>query len=70
MISLKDLIDRGFPAENCVLRIDPIFPSEKGIERVENVLDYFATLKTGVDRVRVSIVDEYKHVKFRYYNRG
>ena len=27
--SLENLIKRGFPAENCVLRIDPILPSEK-----------------------------------------
>lgn len=68
--SLRDLIDRGFPAENCVLRIDPIFPSEKGLNRIKDVLNYFMSLNTGVTRIRVSIVDEYRHVKERYRQRG
>lgn len=68
--SLKNIIDRGFPAERCVLRIDPIFPSEKGLKRVREVLDYFISLNTGVTRIRVSIVDEYRHVKERYRQHG
>ena len=64
--ALKRLIIAGFPAENCVLRIDPIFPSEKGLKRVHEVLKYFYFLNTGVTRIRVSVVDEYKHVKERY----
>ncbi len=68
--SLKNMIDRGFPAENCVLRIDPIFPSGKGMERVCKVLDYFIQLNTGVKRIRISLVDEYKHVKERYKQHG
>ena len=68
--SLRNLIQRGFPAENCVLRIDPIFPSENGIIQVAKVLDYFTSLNTGVTRIRVSIVDEYKHVKERYREHG
>lgn len=68
--SLKDLIGRGFPAEQCVLRIDPIFPSEKGLKKVHEVIQYFMSLNTGVTRIRVSIVDEYKHVKERYRAKG
>lgn len=69
--SLKFLIDTvNFPAEQCVLRIDPIFPSEKGMKRLRDVLDYFISLNTGVTRVRVSVVDEYKHVRERYAQRG
>jgi len=68
--SLKSLIDMGFPAENCVLRIDPIFPSEKGLNTVKEVMNYFMSLNMGVTRIRVSIVDEYKHVKERYRQRG
>ena len=67
---LAYLIDMGFPAENCVLRIDPIFPSEKGLNKVKEVMQYFMSLNTGVTRIRVSIVDEYKHVKERYHQRG
>ena len=68
--TLKNLIDSGFPAEQCVLRVDPIFPSEKGLNRLCNVLDYFMELNTGVNRIRISIVDEYKHVKERYRQKG
>lgn len=64
--SLKNMIDRGFPADHCVLRIDPIFPSERGLNRVREVLNYFISLNTGVTRIRISLVDEYKHVKERY----
>ena len=67
---LAYLIDMGFPANNCVLRIDPIFPSEKGLNRVREVINYFISLNTGVTRIRISIVDEYKHVKERYRQHG
>lgn len=63
-------IEHGFPADHCVLRIDPIFPSKKGMERVMQVLHYFMSLNTGVARIRISLVDEYKHVKERYYKWG
>lgn len=68
--NLKDLINRGFPADHCILRIDPIFPSEKGLKRVNEVMQYFIQLNTGITRIRISIVDEYRHVKERYRQRG
>lgn len=68
--NLKNLIDRGFPADRCVLRIDPIFPSWDGIKKVHDVLTYFGSLHTGVERIRVSVVDEYRHVKERYLEKG
>lgn len=68
--SMKNLIDRGFPASHVVLRVDPIFPTEKGLRRVRDMLDYFLALGSGVTRVRVSIVDEYPHVRERYRERG
>lgn len=68
--TLKWIIDIGIPANQFVLRIDPIFPSEKGLEKVREVLDYFTTLNTGVTRIRISLVDEYQHVKERYRERG
>ena len=70
LFALASLIHEGFPAENCVLRIDPIFPSEKGLKRVHEVLAYFGALQTGVTRIRVSVVDEYKHTKERYRQHG
>ena len=68
--NLKTLIDAGFPAKQCVLRIDPIFPTEKGLKRVCNVLNYFTSLNTNVTRIRISILDEYRHVKTRFANHG
>lgn len=67
---LKKLIDLGFPASRCVLRVDPIIPTDEGLDRVKSVLDYFISLDTGVTRVRVSLVDEYRHVKSRYMKNG
>ena len=68
--ALKLLIDNGFPAEQCVLRIDPIFPAKRGMRLLHEVMEYFNSLQTGVTRIRVSVVDEYKHVKERYKRHG
>ncbi len=67
---LQKLADMGFPAERCVFRVDPIFLTEKGLQMVKNVLDYFIGLRIGVKRVRISILDEYRHVKERCRNIG
>lgn len=68
----EKLINKGFPASNVVLRIDPIFPTEKRLNKVCDVLElYERTLYyEGVNRIRVSVVDEYKHIKDRYIKRG
>ena len=68
---LKTLINKGFPKKQCVLRIDPIFPTEKGIKKVRKVIEYADEIGAlnGV-RVRVSILDEYPHVKQRFRNAG
>lgn len=66
---LKKLIDAGFPAERCILRIDPIFPSIKGLEKAKYVLDTFTAIDTGIRRIKISIVDEYYHVRQRYAER-
>lgn len=65
---LSKLINAGFPAKNIVLRIDPIFPSEAGLNRVNDVLTYFHSLNLPENeiRYRMSIVDEYPHVRERY----
>jgi DNA repair photolyase len=68
--NLKNIINMGFPAERCVLRIDPVFPSEEGLKRVGEELDYFISLNTGITRIRISIVDEYPHVRERYKQYG
>lgn len=59
-----ELIDKGFPIEQCVLRIDPIIPTEEGMDRLFGVLKAFSD--TGIQRVRFSVIDMYEHVKKRF----
>lgn len=63
---LKKLIRSDFPAERCVLRIDPIFPNTAGISRARNVINTFIAMNLKIARIRISIVDEYRHIKERY----
>ena len=66
-VLLKELREKGFPAEHLVLRIDPIIPSEKGIRRADRVFQFFAPL---VSRVRISIIDMYPAVRERFHDAG
>lgn len=77
MKALEDLILDGFPAKNVVLRIDPIIPTGDGLVCVDKVLRLLTELNdnishTGqqVTRVRVSIMDNYKHVMKRFQEAG
>lgn len=63
-----ELIDKGFPIEQCVLRIDPIIPTDKGLETMIKVIDSFSDI--GIKRVRFSILDMYDHVKKRFKEKG
>lgn len=69
---MKKLIESGFPASRMVLRIDPIFPTEKGVKRVHEMLNYYHSLGLPENeiRYRISIVDEYPHVRERYQKLG
>ena len=58
------LLEKGFPIEQCVLRIDPIIPTEEGIDHMLGVLRLFND--TGIQRVRFSVLDMYDHVKKRF----
>lgn len=64
--TLSRLIRDGFPADHTVLRIDPVFPTETGIRKMCEVIRAAKQLKLlpGI-RVRISILDEYRHVKER-----
>ena len=46
----KKLIEDGFPIEHVVLRIDPIIPTDKGINTALRVIDVFKNC--GIKRVR------------------
>ena len=63
-----ELIDKGFPIEHCVLRIDPCIPTENGIKTMCQVVEAFSD--TGIKRVRFSVLDMYEHVKKRFYEKG
>lgn len=60
----QKLISCGFPIEHVVLRIDPIIPTNKGYNTAYNVINIF--VNSGIQRVRVSFLDMYSHVKKRF----
>lgn len=62
------LLDKGFPIDHCVLRIDPCIPTEKGMETMCRVVEAFSD--TGIKRVRFSVLDMYDHVKKRFKESG
>lgn len=61
--AVLELIHKGFPINQIVLRTDPIIPTANGIERVKSVWELFKD--TGIKRVRYSIIDMYKHTQAR-----
>jgi DNA repair photolyase len=63
-----ELIEKGFPIEHCVLRIDPCVPTKSGIEVMCGVVRQFSD--TGIKRVRFSVLDMYEHVKKRFKEKG
>lgn len=62
------LLERGFPIEHCVLRIDPCIPTKRGVEAMCGVVRQFSD--TGIKRVRFSVLDMYDHVKKRFKEKG
>lgn len=49
---LQKLIKAGFPVERTVLRVDPIFPTEKGLQRIQEMFAYYHTLNLPEDKIR------------------
>ncbi len=66
----KKLIEKGFSSYQIVLRIDPIIPTEKGLITAQTVLDYTLSLNLGIQRVRISVIDMYPHVRERFVKKG
>ena len=62
------LIEGGFPVSQVVLRVDPIVPTKKGLLTATSVLKLFRGL--GIKRVRISFLDNYKHVRERFKEIG
>lgn len=65
---LVKLIEAGFPASHVVIRVDPIVPTERGMNTALDVIAAFGGL--GIKRLRFSFLDNYKHVKTRFKNEG
>lgn len=69
--SLNNIIEAGFPTSHCVLRVDPIIPTEEGFHYAYNVFKYAHKLGLlNKLRIRISIFDEYPHVRTRFAARG
>lgn len=68
--SIREFIHRGFPAERCVLRVDPIIPTKQGIEIAKQTI--FAATYTipEVSRIRISIYDDYHKSREEMARRG
>lgn len=60
----------SFPANRIVLRIDPIIPTEKGINIFTNIVRYAREKIPAVNRIRVSVMDMYPHVRKRFEKAG
>ena len=69
--NIIQLIEAGFPKNRIVLRIDPIIPTEEGIQRFRHVIDKAYSLKLIPDlRIRISVMDQYPHVRQRLLSSG
>lgn len=68
--SVRDLIDKGLPAQNTVLRVDPIIPTTEGLSRAASVLTLARDIIPDVTRIRISIYDDYHKSREEMCNRG
>lgn len=62
------LISQGFPIAQIVLRVDPVIPTQQGIERVELVLQAFAD--SGIKRLRYSFIDNFPRIRSTMHAMG
>ena len=60
---LFSLISRGYPKERIVLRVDPIIPTQRGIDKFLYAVEIAYDL--GITRVRSSMMQMYQHVSDR-----
>jgi len=66
--AIMALVKDGFPNEKMVIRVDPIIPTEKGIDKALGVIKTF--IDVGFSRFRISIIDMYPHVRERFKQAG
>lgn len=68
--AVKQLINKGFPADHIVIRIDPIFPTTEYVGRAADVSSYAHNVIPEVKRYRVSIYDDYINARREMIKRG
>lgn len=61
--NLEEMVSKGFPIQQCVLRIDPIIPTKEGIERFHQVMRHPFVQAHPELRIRISIIDKYPHIR-------
>lgn len=69
--ALAELISAGFPAERIVIRVDPIIPTDECVHAAGSVIA--GALARGIlpkARLRVSVIDGYRHVAERFRAAG
>lgn len=69
--AVQTLIQRGFPVQNVVVRVDPILPDRDGLAAAEAVIQTAADM--GIlpsARCRISVLDMYKHARERFRQRN
>lgn len=70
LANTQKLLMAGFLVQNLVIRVDPIWPTTGGLKRAGEVIEEAKAMKllsvdSNTARLRVSILDEYRHVKER-----
>lgn len=62
------LLCDGFTQERVVIRVDPIIPTEKGLNTALATIEMF--MAEGFSRYRISVIDMYQHVRERFVKTG
>ena len=66
IMGIRSLLNRGFPADRIVLRVDPIIPTNKGIKLFRDVVSMAQEVIPEITRIRISVMDMYPHVRKRF----
>ena len=66
--AVQKMVLEGFPKERVVIWVDPIIPTERGLERALEVIEFF--MSRGFARYRLSVIDMYKHAQERFKAAG
>lgn len=67
---VQKMLQSGFPPSRMVIRIDPIIPTDFGLQYAKLVLDKVQAMNLRKVRFRVSILDGYRHALLRMKAKG